>query len=108
VVCSVNRTVLLGVVSKYGVKLHTSPSGTPHATFHLVVTEQTADGKYFSTLIPCEVWGKKAPAAAAIASNTTVLFEGKISRRKRDETWELCVSGFELTPLTPTPQEVSA
>src|SRR2546430_11481639 len=101
---SVNRVVLLGTIGKYGVTIRYAPTGTPCASFHLVLTEQSADGKYFSTLVPCECWGKKAEAASALDAGQLALFEGKLAKRKKGESWELVVSGFELTPvLAPAP-----
>jgi hypothetical protein len=35
-----------------------------------------------------------------------VVFEGKVAKRKKGEQWELCVSGFDVTPL-PVPLPVS-
>jgi single-stranded DNA-binding protein len=75
-------------------------SGTPCASFLLVVREQGQDGKDHPTLIPCECWGKKAEAAGELEAGQVVLFEGKLHKRKKGETqWELIVSGFEVTPI---------
>jgi single-stranded DNA-binding protein len=97
---SVNRVILLGSVGRYGVEIRYHPSGTPCASFMLVLTEPGPEGRHFSTLIPCEVWGKKAEAASALDAGQLVLFEGKLARRKKGEQWELIVSGFEVTPVT--------
>jgi single-stranded DNA-binding protein len=75
-------------------------SGTPYASFTLVVVEQGQDGKAFQTLIDCQVWGKHAEAAGELEAGQLVLFEGKLAKRKKGEQWELCVSGFELVPIT--------
>jgi single-stranded DNA-binding protein len=101
---SVNRVLLVGTIGKYGTALRYAPSGSACTSFLLCVTEQGHDQQYFSTLVPCEVWGKKAEAASEVAPGTLALFEGKISRRKKGDGWELVVSGFELTlVLPPTP-----
>ena len=57
-------------------------------------------GREHLTLVPCEVWGKKAEAVAELDPGALVLFEGKLARRKKGEQWEMVVSGFDVTPLT--------
>jgi single-stranded DNA-binding protein len=94
-----NRVILCGMVGKYGVELKYATSGTPCASFMLIVGELGTDGKSYETYVPCEVWGKKAEAASEVEAGALVLFEGKIARRKRGEQWELVVSGWELTPV---------
>ena len=95
----VNWVVLLGTISKYGIEVRYAVSGTPCASFALVLGEVGQDGREHLTLIPCEVWGKKAEAASEIEAGALVLFEGKLAKRKKGELWELVVSGFELTPV---------
>jgi single-stranded DNA-binding protein len=99
----VNRVVLLGNISKYGVEVRYAPSGTPCASFTLVLSEQGQDGKEHQTLVDCECWGKKAEAAGECEAGQAVLFEGKLRKRQKTEgQWEMIVSGFEVTPvLTP-------
>ena len=99
-VASVNRCILLGEVGRYGVTVAYQDNGTPRASFTLVVSELGQDGKTFPTLIDCQVWGKKAEAAGELEAGQLVLFEGKLVKRKKGEQWELCVSGFEVTPLS--------
>jgi len=100
---SVNRVVLLGTIGQYGVTVTYSTTGSPCASFMLTVAEQGADGKAFTILVPCQLWGKRAEAAGEVEAGTLALFEGKLKKRpKGDNQWELVVSGFELTPvLTP-------
>jgi single stranded DNA-binding protein len=97
---SVNRVVLLGIIGKYGVEVRYATSGTPCASFALAVSEQGQDGKDYTTLIDCQVWGKKAEAAGELEPGQLVLFEGKLARRKKGDDWTLGVSGFEVTPIT--------
>src|SRR5438874_9919953 len=47
----VNRVILFGAIGKYGVTVSYANSGTPCASFMLVVTEQGQDGKEHATLI---------------------------------------------------------
>ncbi len=60
---SVNRVVLLGQVSKSGVTVKYAQSGTPCATFALMLSEQRQGGKPHAIFVDCEVWGKKAESA---------------------------------------------
>jgi single-stranded DNA-binding protein len=101
----VNRTILLGTIGRYGVEVRYNQNGSPCASFTLAVAVLGQDGKEDTTLIPCEVWGKKAEAASDCEPGQVVLFEGKLRKRQKGEgQWELVVSGFELTPvLVPTP-----
>jgi single-stranded DNA-binding protein len=68
----VNRTILVGVVGKYGVEVRYANNGTAWASFTLIATEQGQDGREHSTLIPCECWGKKAEAAGELEAGTPV------------------------------------
>jgi single-stranded DNA-binding protein len=96
----VNRTILVGVVGKYGVEVRYAASGTPVASFMLMCSEQWQDGTTHDLYIPCEIVGKKAEAASELEAGTLVLFEGKLAKRKKGEQWELIVAGFALTPIT--------
>ena len=102
-IASVNRVVLLGVISHHGITVKYAPSGTPCASFTLVLTELGTDGKPHQTWIACEVWGKRAAAASELEPGQVVLFEGKLVKHKKGEQWEVVVSGFELTPVDPRP-----
>jgi len=82
-------------------------SGTACATFTLALSEQGQDGKIYTTLIPCAIWGKKAEAASEVEPGQLVLFEGKLRKRQKGDQWELLVSGFEITPVL-TPAAVGA
>ena len=96
----VNRVVLLGTIGKYGIEVRYAPSGAPFASFTLVASERGQDRKEHATLIPCEVWGKKAEAAGELEAGDLVVFEGKLRKLQKGENqWELVVSGYEVTPL---------
>lgn len=101
---SVNRVVLLGTISKYGVELsYVGNNGTAKATFSLTLTEAGQDGKEHVTFIPCEVWGKRAEGVGELDAGQLVVFEGRLRKRQtKDQQWELIVSGFEVTPITAT------
>ena len=43
------------------------------------------DGRAFTTLVPCEVWGRRAEAASELDAGQLVLFEGKLAKRKKGE-----------------------
>src|SRR5689334_4135967 len=61
-----SRAIVLGTVSKAGVEVRYSTSGTPCASFTLVVSERGQDGKEHPTFIDCECWGKKAESAGEL------------------------------------------
>jgi len=105
---SVNRVVLLGTVGKYGATLSYAPSGSACCKFMLLCVEKTVEHKHFTTAIPCEIYGRRAEAISAdLAPGQVVLYEGKISRKKRGEQWEFSVAGFDVTLLqAPALQEV--
>src|SRR5262245_7965906 len=98
---SINRVILCGTISKYGVTVRYATTGTPCATLTLVLAEQGQDGKPHATYIDCEVWGRKAEAAGELEAGQLALFEGKLAKRKKGEQWETVVSGFELTAVLP-------
>lgn len=94
------RQTTLGQISKSGMEVRYTPSGTPCASFTLIVSEQGQDGKVHDIYIPCECWGKKAEAAGELEAGQLILFEGRLRSRRKGEAWEMCVSGFEAQPLT--------
>jgi primosomal replication protein N len=96
---SVNRVILVGTISKYGVTVKYATSGAPCASFTLVLSEQGQDGKVHSLFVECEIWGKKAEGVSELEPGQLALFEGKLARRKRGEQWETVVSGFDVTPV---------
>lgn len=100
---SVNKVVLCGTIGTYGMALRYAPNGTACAAFSLVLTEQSQDGRYYSTLVPCEAWGKKAETVSDLEPGQLCFFEGKLAKRKKGEAWELVVSGFDVTPITSAP-----
>jgi single-stranded DNA-binding protein len=105
----INRVILVGTISQYGVTVKYVPSGTACANFSLLLREQGQDGKTHMTYIDCECWGRKAEAAGELDAGQLCLFEGKLARRKKGEQWETVVSGFELVPmLIPTPTVVGS
>jgi primosomal replication protein N len=100
---SVNRVILIGTITQYGVTVKYASSGTACANFALVLSEQDRDGKIHQVYIDCEVWGRRAESISELEAGQLCLFEGKLARRKRGETWETVVSGLDLMPIV-TPQ----
>jgi Single-strand binding protein family len=96
---SINRVILCGVISKYGVTVKYATSGAACASFTLVLSESGQDGKAHTTFVDCECWGKKAEAAGELDAGQLALFEGKLAKRKKGESWETIVSGFDVMPL---------
>ena len=80
---TVNRVIVVGALSRHGVTVKYSPSGTPCASFVLVLTERGSDGKDHPLYLDCECWGKHAEAASEIEPVQLVLFEGKLAKRKK-------------------------
>ena len=96
---SVNRVILVGTISKYGVTVKYAPSGTPCASFALALSEQGQDRKVHTLFQDCAVWGRRAESISELEAGQLCLFEGKLARRKKGEQWEMIVSGFDLTPI---------
>ena len=61
--------------------------------------EQGQDGKPHTVYVECECWGRKAEAASELEAGQLALLEGKLAKRRKGETWEWVVSGFDLTAL---------
>jgi single-stranded DNA-binding protein len=95
----VNRVILVGTISKYGVTVKYAQSGVPCASFTLLIAERGQDGKAYQTFIDCEVWGKKAESASELEAGQAALFEGKLAKRKKGEQWEVIVAGYDLVPV---------
>jgi len=106
-IACVNRVVLLGTIGNYGVSVKYANSGTPCASFTLVVREQGQDGREHATFVECEVYGRKAELAGELAAGQLVLFEGRLRKRQKGEIWETIVSGFEVCPIRASTEDPS-
>jgi single-stranded DNA-binding protein len=95
------RCTLIGVVGKHGVEVRYATSGMPCASLTVAISEQGQDGRQHDLFVPIEIWGKKAEQAAELEPGRWILFEGKLAWRKKGESWETIVSGFELMALAP-------
>ena len=95
----INKVFLCGTISRNGVTVKYAPSGTACASFALVLAEQGQDGKVHTLFQDCEVWGRRAERISEFEAGQLCLFEGKLAKRKRGETWETVVSGLDLTPV---------
>jgi single-stranded DNA-binding protein len=93
------RCLVLGVIGKSGVAVRYSTTGSPCASFTLVVREQGQDGKVHELWVPCEVWGKRAEGVTALEAGQLCLFDGKLAKRKKGEQWEFVVSGWDVQVL---------
>ena len=96
---SFSQAVLIGSL-RQRVHVETLPSGTPCGTFELILRERTSAGRWYSTVVACQLWGKTVEAARELQPGQTCLFHGKLAKRKRGEDWHLVVSGFTLEALT--------
>jgi Single-strand binding protein family len=93
------KCIIVGYVGKYGAEMRYATSGSPCASFTLVVSELGQDGKVHDLYVPCEVWGKKAEGVSELEAGQLALFEGKLAKRKKGEQWEMVVAGFDVTPI---------
>ena len=98
-VTSINHCILLGEIGRQGVTISHATSGAACASFLLVLYEEGQDGKTYPTLIPVEIWGKRAEQASELDAGQLVVVDGKLRKRKRGEQWELIVAGFEVKPV---------
>lgn len=96
---SLNHVTLIGAISQYGVEARQAANGTAYAAFTLALTETTPAGQTYTTLIPCECWGRRHPEVLPLAPGTPVVIEGKLARRKKGDAWDLVVSSFSVSPL---------
>jgi single-stranded DNA-binding protein len=97
---SVNRIVLVGEVGRNGVEMRYTPSGAGIASFLLCLTELGTDGKPHTTMVPCQVVGRKAEGVSTIPGGTMVAFEGRIDKRRVGERYEMLCTGFDLQALS--------
>ena len=98
-VASINHTILLGEIGRQGVTVSYATSGAACASFLLVLYEEGQDGKTYPTLIPVEIWGKRAEQASELDAGQLVVVDGKLRKKKKGESWELIVAGFEVKPV---------
>ena len=77
-----------------------SNSGSAIASFLLCLGEHGTDGKPHSTMVPCQVVGRKAEAVSEIPAGTVVAFDGKVDKRKRGEQYEVICTAFDLTVIS--------
>jgi hypothetical protein len=94
------RCIVVGCIGRAGVTVHYATSGTPCASFTLVVSELGQDGRMHDLYVTCECWGKKAEGVSDLEPGQPVLFEGRLAKRKKGEQWEMIVSGFDVIPIT--------
>jgi single-stranded DNA-binding protein len=60
-----NHVTLIGKVTDAGPKLTYSDNGQPECRWVLAIEESGAQGKVYTTYIPCSAWGKAAETIAA-------------------------------------------
>jgi hypothetical protein len=96
---SVNHCILLGTIGERGVEVRYAPSGSPCASFTLVITEYGSDGKTHQLWQPVEIWGKKAETVGELDAGALVLVDGKLRRTKKGEAWETVIASWDATPV---------
>jgi single-stranded DNA-binding protein len=96
---AVNHVVLIGAISQRGVEVRYATSGTPCASFMLIVSEQGADGKLHQLWQPVEIWGQRAEKVGTLDAGALVLVTGKLRRTKKGESWETVVTSWDCAPV---------
>jgi single-stranded DNA-binding protein len=100
---SLNRAILSGTVSQYGVKISWTESGKPQTSFALAASEPGKDGTSYRTFIPVLIVGAQAEdLAATLEPGDPVLLEGKLTYQsgKTKDAGRLVVSCFTVEVLS--------
>ena len=80
---SINRVTLMGQISKYGMEVRYNASGTPCASFTIIVNEMGQDGKEHATYVPCECWGKRPKRPANSTPDNWCSLTANCARSRR-------------------------
>jgi single-stranded DNA-binding protein len=99
-VASINHVVLLGSISPRGIEVRYATSGTPCASFMVVLTETGSDGKPHQLWQPVEIWGKKAEQVGELEPGAVVVIDGKLRRVKKGAEWETVIAAWDCMALT--------
>jgi primosomal replication protein N len=88
---AVNKAILGGTISSYGVCLSYTPASKPQLTFSLTLTE----GDYH-TFVPCQIVGPQAEVLAeTLEAGDYCLLEGKLSWKKEQSKLMVVAFGCE-------------
>jgi hypothetical protein len=104
---SFSTVTVLGAL-RQPVRLEMLPSGSECGTFDLILRERTSAGQWYSTVVPCQLWGKHLDAAGSCSQGKPVCFRANWPGARRRKAM-VCVSGFSLEPFAlPTPPDAPA
>jgi single-stranded DNA-binding protein len=79
---SINRVIVSGVISEYGVRLSYTEQSKPQLSFSLTVSEPGRDGAIHRTFVPILVVGAQAKTLAeTLEPGDSCLIEGKLAYR---------------------------
>ena len=98
------RCTIVGCIGKYGVEVRYATSGTPCASFTLVVSEQGSDGKVHELYVPCEVWRQKPKGPASWKQANCAYSKASWPSARRVSSGRQWLAGYEVVPiLAPLP-----
>jgi len=69
----------------------------------LAMDERGVNDQVLTTMVPVEVWGKRAASVSTLQAGQLVVVQGKLKRAKKNDTWETGVTGFDATPVSVAP-----
>jgi single-stranded DNA-binding protein len=102
-----NHVTLIGKVTDAGPKLTYSDNGQPECRWTLAIEEPGAQGKMFTTFVPCSAWGKVAGTIAEQLEPGMLVCirDGRLTFRrtlvKGEQVSTLEVSCWQVSVLTP-------
>jgi single-stranded DNA-binding protein len=98
-----NHCVLIGKVTDQGPKLTYNDAGQPECRWTLAITEPSAQGKPFTSYIPCSAYGKAAEtiaeqldAGALVCIRDSKLKFRKVKLKGSEEISKLEVSCWQV------------
>jgi single stranded DNA-binding protein len=102
-----NHVTLIGRVTDAGPKLTYAENGQPECRWTVAIEEPGAQGKVFTTYIPCSAWGKAAEIIAEQldAGALVCIRDGRLKFRRTvvngENVSKLEVSCWQVSVLTP-------
>jgi hypothetical protein len=99
---AINRVIVSGTISDWGVKLSYTEQSKPQLSFSLVVSEAGREEATFRTFVPVLIMGPQAePLAETLDAHDYVLIEGKLMFKsgKTKDSGKLVVLGSGVEVL---------
>jgi len=104
-----NHVVLIGTVTEAGPKLTYGDTGQPECRWTLAIEGPGAQGRVFTTYVPCSAWGKAAETIAESleAGDLVCIRDGRLKFRsalvKGEKVNKLEVSCWHVSVLQRSP-----